>query len=69
MSDPLANSPLSWKRVGVDRLQITHEGRPVSVVNSSNAKATIERLQTASDAEAQQLLAGLLSAGRRGKRR
>ena len=69
MSDPLASSPMSWTRAGVGGVQINYQGRPVSIVHGSAADSAVARLQTASDAEAQQLLAGLMSAGRRGRRR
>ena len=69
MSDPLAKSPLSWNRAGVGGMQISYEGRPVSILKGSAADSAVARLQTASDGEAQQLLAGLMSAGHRGRRR
>ena len=68
MSDPLASSPLGWKRAGVDRVQITHNGRPVSVVRAKHVKADVDRLLKAGEAEGQQILARLLPKGRRGKR-
>jgi len=69
MSDPLASSPLSWNRAGVAGVQISYAGRPVSLVHGADASLAVARLQTASDGEAQQILAGLISSGRRGRRR
>lgn len=68
MSDPLASSPLSYNRVGVDRLQVSYAGRPVSIVHGAAASAAVARLETAGEGESQRILASLMSA-RKGKRR
>ena len=68
MSDPLAAEPFAYSRAG-SGVQISYNGRPVTMLRGATADRAIDRLAHASPAEAQQTLARLTGNFKRGNER
>jgi hypothetical protein len=69
MSDPLAKQPFSWRRAGTNQVQISYDGRPVTMLRGVAADKAIDRLAHASPSEAQQALARLTGNFKHGNER
>ena len=69
MSDPLAHQPFAWRRAGTNQIQISYDGRPVTMLRGPAADKAIDRLAHASPAEAQQALARLTGNFKKGTER
>jgi hypothetical protein len=68
MSDPLAHEPFAWSRAG-SGVQISYDGRPVTMLRGAAADKAIDRLAHADPAETQQALARLTGNFKKGNER
>jgi hypothetical protein len=68
MPDPLADHPFAWRSRG-DEIEISHRGRPVTVLRGDSATRFTTRIADLGAAAAQQLMARVTGNFKRGNER